>query len=111
METPRCGGQCRVITARTGAEGIRAARRHHPRVVVIDVRLPGMNGIEAARRIKARAPDTEVVVFALCDGDAYRAEARQAGACGYVLKHRAKAELAPLLTRLLEKTLSRPMAG
>ena len=93
--------QCRVITARTGTEGIRAARRHAPRLVVIEVRLPAMNGLEAARRIKARTPEAEVVIFTLCDGDAYRAEARQAGACGYALKYRAKTELAPLLKRLI----------
>ena len=93
--------QCRVLTARTGAGGIRVARAHGPRVVVIDVRLPSMSGIEAARRIKTRAPDTDIVMFSFCDADAYRTAASRAGACGYVLKQKAAAELPPLLGRLL----------
>ena len=99
--------QCRVITACTGASGIRAARTHKPHIVVIDVRLSCMNGIEAARRIKARAPDTDIVMFTLCDAQAYRTAANRAGACGYVLKQRSQADLPPLLERLLDAAANR----
>ena len=96
-----CFPQCRVITARTGASGIRAVRAHAPRIVVIDVQLAGGNGLEAVRRIKGGAPDINIIVFTLYDAEAYRAAAIHAGACAYVLKPRA-GDLRPLLRRLLE---------
>lgn len=91
---------CRVVTARTGMAGLRAARRHGPRLVVTDIRLRTLDGMEVARRIKARKPDTGVVIFTFCDGDSYRTEATQAGVNGYVLKNRAQTDLAPVLRRL-----------
>lgn len=103
--------QCRVILARTGTGGIRAARAHDPFIVVIDVRLPHMNGIEAARRIKAHAPGANVVMFTHCDADPYRAAAIRAGACGYVLKQMAGKELPRLLERLLNDEAARRTDG
>jgi len=103
--------QCRVMTARTGASGFRAARTYGPLIVVIDVRLSCGNGIETARRIKARAPETAVVMFTFCDAEAYRTAAIRAGACGYVLKERAAQELLPLLGRLLDGRASHCRRG
>ena len=103
--------QCRVLTARTGASGVRAVCRLAPHIVVMDVQRPRRNGLVAARRIKAHAPATNIVIFTLCDAAAYRTAATQAGACGYVLKHRAAQELLPLLERLLQGTATRRFGG
>jgi len=91
----------RIDSVRTAREGIRAVRRTAPRVVVLDVRMPSIDGIEATRRIKARAPLTSVVILTLCDAQAYRAAAEAAGASDYVLKHRSHSELEPALRRIL----------
>ena len=103
---------CRVITARTGLAGVSAARRHAPHIVVLEVRLPALNGMETARRIKRHAPETAIVMFTFCEGESYRTEARRAGACGYVLKHEAAKELPPMLGAVLERTNPRrPSSG
>ena len=94
----------RVDSVRTAREGISAVRRTAPRVVVLDLRMPSIDGIEATRRIKARAPLTSVVIFTLCDAQAYRAAAEAAGASDYVLKHRSHLELEPALRRILDGT-------
>ena len=80
-------------------------RAHAPRLVVIDVQLACANGIDVVSRIKACAPDTDIVIFTLHDAAAYRAAATRAGACGYVLKPRVE-DLLPLLGRLLDGTAS-----
>ncbi len=103
--------QCRVLTARTGASGLRTACTGDPCIVVIDVRLSCRNSLDTVRRIKVRNPDADIVVFTLCDAEAYRTAAIRAGACGYVLKSQADQELLPLLKRLVEKQELRRKGG
>ncbi len=79
------------------------ARSYRPAVVLMDLKMGEMNGIEAARTIKASLPRTEVVVLTACDAPAYRAGAETVGATGYVLKSRAHAELIPLLRKILSR--------
>ncbi len=75
-----------VAEARDGAEAVEKALLGKPDVVVMDIRMPGMNGIEAARQIKARLPHTRIVVVSVVDDDQQVFEAIDARVTGYVLK-------------------------
>jgi DNA-binding NarL/FixJ family response regulator len=58
----------------------------HPEVLVLDLMMPGLNGLEVARQVRDRAPDTKVIVLSMHANDAYVVEALRNGASGYVLK-------------------------
>jgi DNA-binding NarL/FixJ family response regulator len=72
--------------ASTGADMVRLAEEIEPDVVVLDIRMPEMDGIEAARQITARLPSTRVVMLTAYDDRHFVVEAVRAGAKGYVLK-------------------------
>jgi DNA-binding NarL/FixJ family response regulator len=72
--------------AGTGAEAIRYVRELAPDVVVMDLNMPGMGGVEATRQITSIAPLTRVVVLTISDQDGDVMDAILAGACGYLLK-------------------------
>ncbi len=77
----------RVIgEAGLGAEAIRLATELHPDVVLMDLSMPGMSGIEATQRLTAAAPLTRVLVLTVLQDDRYVMDALLAGACGYLLK-------------------------
>jgi DNA-binding NarL/FixJ family response regulator len=77
---------CVVGEAGDGAEAIRAASEVTPDVVLMDIRMPVLDGIEATRRLLARLPRTRVVMLTTFDLDEYVVEAFRAGASGFVLK-------------------------
>ena len=72
-----------------------------PHLVVMDFKLPGMNGFEATKQIKATRPSVQIVMFSIREDDAYRDNAISAGACAYVAKRAYQTELLPLLISLL----------
>lgn len=75
-----------VGEASSGEEAVERARELSPDVVFMDVRMPGMDGIEATRRIRLAAPDAKVILITIDDSRAAIAEAIQAGVSGYLLK-------------------------
>jgi DNA-binding NarL/FixJ family response regulator len=76
-----------IGTARDGEDAIELAHRHHPDVILMDVRMPVMNGIEATRRIVTEvAPPPRVIVLTTFNLDEYVYEALSAGASGFLLK-------------------------
>src|SRR5690242_3111158 len=75
-----------VSEATEGAEAVKKAQQAKPDVVVMDINMPGMDGIAAAKQIKECCPDTGVVVITAYDDDRRMFEAIQAGVAGYVLK-------------------------
>src|SRR5436190_9300708 len=82
-----------VGMARDGAEAVELALASHPRVVVMDVSMPRMDGVEATRQIHVKAPDIRVVILT-GHGDREKAEAAmRAGAVAYVLKDREPSEI------------------
>jgi DNA-binding NarL/FixJ family response regulator len=93
--------QHRFIEAASGEEAVAIAQARSPRVVVMDIALPQMNGIEATRRIKAAAPTAQVVMLTIHEDEAYRADAAAAGASAYVPKRLMQTELLPALEALL----------
>jgi NarL family two-component system response regulator LiaR len=75
-----------VGEAGAGEEALRHVRELQPDVVVMDLNMPGMTGVEATKKIIAHAPLTRVVVLTISDQDSDVLEAIFAGACGYLLK-------------------------
>jgi DNA-binding NarL/FixJ family response regulator len=75
-----------VGQAATGAEAVEAVARVRPQVVLMDVRMPGMDGIEATRRISARENAPHVLILTTFDLDEYVFDALKAGASGFLLK-------------------------
>jgi DNA-binding NarL/FixJ family response regulator len=92
---------CRVIEATSGEEAVVLAVAESPQVVLMDIGLPGMNGIEATRQIKATQPSVHVAILTIHDDDFYRADATAAGASAYVPKRMMGSQLIPVLTALL----------
>jgi DNA-binding NarL/FixJ family response regulator len=84
-----------VGEARTGAEAVELTERARPDVVLMDVRMPEMDGIEATRRIGLSpvAAGTRVLILTMFDLDAYVFAALRAGATGFLLKDTAPAEM------------------
>lgn len=82
-----------VAEAGDGREAVRQAYTLHPNVVVIDIGMPLLNGIEATRQIVRRLPDTRVLILSMHSHEAYITQALQAGARGYLLKDSADTDL------------------
>lgn len=75
-----------VAEAADGAEAVTVCTRMRPDVVLMDIAMPGVNGVEATRQIKERCPSTAVLVLTAYDDDQYVTALVQAGAAGYLLK-------------------------
>ena len=79
--------------AADGREALRLARELSPDVVLMDIAMPGMNGIEALRELQSRSPNTRVLVLSMFSTLEHVQQAFNAGASGYLLKESAGAEL------------------
>ncbi|MDD5704592.1 MAG: response regulator transcription factor [Kiritimatiellae bacterium] len=86
-----------VAEADTGEAAVDRARNERPDVVVMDILLPGINGIEASRRILAQQPDVVVLALSNHFGESLVQAVLDAGGQGYVRKSRAFEELIPAL--------------
>ena len=89
--------------AENGREAIERVRELHPDLVLLDIVMPVMNGIEAAHKIHRVAPGTKIVFFTIEETREAAALARSIGADGVVAKSAAATELIPTLRRLLQK--------
>lgn len=76
-----------------GAAAITRATEIQPDIVLMDIEMPGMDGISATRALRAVAPHSAVVILTLYDDAATRARAKEAGAVAFVAKHRLEAVL------------------
>ena len=82
-----------VATATNGAEAVRAAGQHHPDVLLMDLNMPVMDGIEATARIHQAEPGTTVLVLTTFDDDESILAALHAGASGYLTKEAGRATI------------------
>jgi DNA-binding NarL/FixJ family response regulator len=82
-----------VGEARNGREAVELCRSSRPDLVLMDVRMPDMDGLEATRAIKRELPETGVLMVTMHENRDYMLEANKAGAAGYVLKDAARDEL------------------
>ncbi len=85
-----------------GREAVRLTLDLKPDVVILDIGMPQLNGIEAARQITRRAPGVRVLMLSMHADDAYITQAVEAGACGYLLKDSADAELLKAVTAAIQ---------
>ena len=86
--------ECEVVgKVTTGAALVDAARRLMPDIIVTDMTMPGMSGIDAARTVLARQPDVRVILLTMHDDPALAAEAFRVGVSGFLLKSSAGSEL------------------
>ncbi len=90
-----------VVEATDGEDAIDLSFQHKPEIILMDINLPKMNGIEATRRIKAILPQAHVVIVSNYEAPEYEEEAARAGACAYVLKNNASNRLIPVLRQIL----------
>jgi two-component system, NarL family, response regulator NreC len=87
-----------VAEAADGRATVAAVAEHQPDVVVMDIAMPGMNGIEATRRIAEKFPQTGVVILSMHCDESYVIRSLKAGARGYLLKDSMKADLISAIT-------------
>src|SRR5262249_3051381 len=99
-----------VAVAADGRELVAAAGKHRPDVIVADVTMPALNGIEAPVQLREQGVEAKVVFLTMHRDVAYARRAMEAGAAGFVLKHSAATELvAAVRAALLGQTYVTPM--
>ena len=87
--------------ASNGREALELVKTHKPDVVLMDITMPGLNGLEAAARMAKEFPDVRVIILSMHNNEEYYWRALKAGAAGYLLKKAATAELAVALQRVI----------
>ena len=80
-------------TAEDGARAVEVVEKERPDLVLMDLKMPVMNGVEATRQIRARYPEIKVLVLTTYDGDEWVFDAIRAGASGYLLKDTPREDL------------------
>ena len=90
-----------VGEAGSGEAALRVVRSLSPDVVLMDVEMSGMDGIDATAALRAAAPQVAVVVLSLYDDARTRARARESGAAAFVAKHQAKTTLLATIRRVV----------
>jgi DNA-binding NarL/FixJ family response regulator len=83
-----------------GAEAIRLAHEFQPDIVLLDIIMPQVSGLEALQRIKAEHPDTKIIIMTVHTEDAYRRAAEASGADAFLLKKTLMSFLLPTIRRI-----------
>jgi CheY-like chemotaxis protein len=76
-----------VVECEDGADSLEAYIKHRPNIVLMDVRMPRMDGLTATRRLLREYPAAKVIILTDYNDDEVRSAAKDAGACAYALKH------------------------
>ncbi len=96
-----------VGTATDGHQGLVSAHALHPDLVLMDVQMPVMNGIEAAARLRQELPSTRIIMVTVHDGPDVRQACRESGADGFIAKEHLDEELPALLEHIFSCDKSR----
>ena len=91
-----------VAEASDGLEVIGLTERYHPDVVIVDLMMPGLNGLEVTRQLCQRQEGTHVIVFSMHKDDDYVIQALRNGAQGYVIKDTGPAEVVQAIHQVME---------
>jgi len=83
-----------VAEAGDGREAVELAKAHQPNLILMDISMKGLNGIEATAQVKRELPDVRVIILSMHASEEHVAQALRAGASGYMLKDAATQELA-----------------
>lgn len=83
-----------VAQAGDGNEAIELAKIHRPDVILMDIQMPHLNGVEATKTIRSILPATQIIILTTFDDDEYLLAGLRAGACGYLLKDMPSEQLA-----------------
>jgi len=89
-----------VGEAADGREALHLVQQHLPDVVLMDISMAGLNGLEAAARVTKEFPDVRVIILSMHNNEEYYLRALKAGVTGYILKKAATAELSTALQRV-----------
>ncbi len=92
-----------IAEAESGEEAIELTRRLRPQIIVMDISMPGMDGITATRKIIEEMPETRIIAVTMHTDEAYLMRVLQAGALGYILKDDAYEELAQAIRLAAKK--------
>jgi two-component system invasion response regulator UvrY len=92
----------KVIEAETGEEGYRLFQENYPDMVLLDITLPGIGGLEVLRKMRANRENARVLMFSMHEDPVFASRAMQAGAKGYITKNNA----ADYLVEAVEKVLA-----
>lgn len=93
--------QCRLREAGSVDEALKIVETERVDIVLMDIHLPGMNGVDGTRAVLERSPHTSVVVVSIYDDSSHRSAASKAGASAYVCKRAINRELIPVLEGLM----------
>jgi DNA-binding NarL/FixJ family response regulator len=91
-----------VGEAADGLQTVQLVEKLKPQVLVVDMMMPGLNGLEVLRQVKKRSPATLSIVLSMQSADAYVLEALKSGASGYILKDAGPSELLIAVRQVLE---------
>src|SRR5581483_617971 len=91
-----------VGEAQTGRQAVQLTRKLRPSVVVMDIAMPLLNGLEATRQIRKNFPDTKVLILSAHSDDAYVEQATVLGAAGFLLKQTSSHELGTAIRAIHE---------
>ena len=91
-----------VGQASNGIDALEMVEIHHPDVLIVDMMMPGLNGLEVIRRAKKSRPELRIIVLSMQNIDAYVVEAFNLGASGYLLKDTGPAELIQAVKDVIE---------
>ena len=91
-----------VGEASDGLQAVQLTEKFMPNVLIVDIMMPGLNGLEVLRQVRDRSPATCSVVLSMQSADAYVVEALKAGALGYVLKETGPSELVNAVQQVIE---------
>jgi len=93
---------CSFVEMRTAREALAYCSREEPLAVIMDIDMPGMNGIDATMRLKTMSPDIKVVILTVHENGVYEEAAMKAGANAFIAKRRLYDDLVPALLDIVE---------